>query len=152
MISISLIFSPLTGKEKSKDVENVATVNMQEHVGSEDREFLSESAKSVFYAVKSEPATKADADAAASKHDQYVCEICNNKYKRALNLQLHMEKVHSILGGPVPPDTGEVPESHKCDVCNREFTNAQSLQGNISLGQKIPPYVAKEGSTTQSKI
>ena len=120
-------------------MENVATVNIQD-VG-DDHEVLSESAKSVFYAVKSEPATKAATEgkqqgSGGSSSDQYVCHICNNKYKRALNLQLHMEKVHSILGGPVPPDTGEVPESHKCDECKREFTNAQSLQGEYIFIQR----------------
>ena len=95
-----------------------------------------------FYAVKSEPQSKHKV--AASKKtdgnnegDQFVCEICNNKYKRALNLQLHMEKVHSILGGPEPPPSGVVPESHKCETCKREFTNVESLKGSSNSFLKI---------------
>ena len=101
-----------------------------------------------FYAVKSEPqskhkvATSKKTDGGGNNDgDQFVCEICNNKYKRALNLQLHMEKVHSILGGPEPPTSGVVPESHKCETCKREFTNVESLKGSSnSFGAVYSTY------------
>jgi len=113
-----------------------------------------------FYAVKSEPqskhkvATSKKTDGGGNNDgDQFVCEICNNKYKRALNLQLHMEKVHSILGGPEPPTSGVVPESHKCETCKREFTNVESLKEHMEDHEREKREAATTGlQNTHSNV
>ena len=132
-------------KSKSKK-EELVTVNMDElgdlFAGSAQN---NDQSSAVFYAVKSEP---------RNKSDEFVCSICGNKYKRALNLQLHMEKVHKAVG-PLP-DPLAIPETHKCDLCSREFTNLDSLKShkidhdkqvlktaNIENKKKVQPSPAK---------
>ena len=52
---------------------------------------------------------------------------------KAINLQLHMEKVHEINSEPLIIEEQHFPETHKCDQCSREFINEQALLKHISV-------------------
>ena len=42
-----------------------------------------------------------------------------------------MEKVHEINSKPLVIEE-DIPETHKCELCSREFVNEQALQKHIS--------------------
>ena len=60
-----------------------------------------------------------------------TCHLCQKTFKKSINLQLHMEKVHEINSKPLVIEE-DIPETHKCELCSREFVNEQALQKHIS--------------------
>ena len=59
-----------------------------------------------------------------------TCHLCQKTFKKSINLQLHMEKVHEINSKPLVIEE-DIPETHKCELCSREFVNEQALQKHI---------------------
>merc|ERR1719471_1657928 len=113
----------------SSQPSEFATVNMDE-LG----DLFSKPKPPVYFAKKSDPAASAavkrerqseEAGAEAAGPEPLRCGQCSKVFKKKCNLVLHMEKVHQVGIDAVYSES--VPETHKCPLCPREFTNPNSL-------------------------
>jgi len=100
--------------------------------------------------VQPETARKKDEDSGPVK-----CELCGKKFKRTTNLHLHMEKVHiphdSLVIAEADADAMIIPETHKCDLCPREFTSALALASHKEKHASEPPPPAVDDVNKRPK-
>lgn len=126
----SVIKSPSTSSAKKKKTSNeLMTVNM------DDLDNLLSKPNNMYYAKKSAPpASKKSAASSGGDADPITCQICHKTFKKTINLQLHMEKVHEMNSKPelVMEDL----ETHKCSQCSREFVNEQALSKHLIEHEK----------------
>ena len=73
--------------------------------------------------------TVAEPDPQEAQNDT-TCNLCNKTFKKNINLQLHMEKVHDLNSKPLVIEEN-IPETHKCPQCSREFVNEHALEKHI---------------------
>merc|ERR1719219_1710881 len=88
----------------------------------------------MYYAKKSSPKailTSSTPQQVDEGDGPTTCNLCHKNFKKSINLQLHMEKVHEINSKPLVIEE-DIPETHKCEQCSREFVNEQALQKHIS--------------------
>ena len=106
-------------KKSKKEPSELTTVNMED-LG----DLLSK--PNMYYAKKSSP-RKANYD----EDRPITCELCKKTFKKLINLQLHLEKVHEINNKPVLLEQEGIPESFKCSQCAREFVSEEALLKHI---------------------
>jgi len=119
--------TPSNAKKKKPNNELV-TVNMDD-LG----DLLSK--PNMYYAKKSSPKaailTSTTPQPAEENIGPTTCKLCHKTFKKSINLQLHMEKVHEINSKPLVIEE-DIPETHKCGQCSREFVTKQALQKHVS--------------------
>ena len=125
-------------KKKSKKDE-LTTVNM------EDLGDLF-SKPNMYYAKKSSPKKAVNIqDPIEGDRDPITCELCKKTFKKLINLQLHLEKVHEINSKPVVLEQENPPESYKCLQCTREFVSEEALMKHVDehINEKAKPVEKK---------
>ena len=85
----------------------------------------------IYFARKSSPAKTAKIVKEEKEEESISCTHCKKRFKKKNNLRLHIEKVHPSQA-ELPPRPAEMPETHKCQLCPREFTNEKSLSAHVS--------------------
>ena len=138
--------------KKKKSNNELVTVNMDD-LG----DLLSK--PNMYYAKKSSPkGTPANVNLVVNVDnegdDDTTCALCNKTFKKNINLQLHMEKVHQMNAKPLAVEQN-IPETHSCDKCSREFVNEQALKKHIlehlNDAHKTPERIEKEVRVEKSE-
>ena len=110
-------------KSKKETSAELTTVNM------EDLGDLLSKPSNMYYAKKSSPKK---AIISQDEDRPITCELCKKTFKKLINLQLHLEKVHEINSKPVVLEQETLPESYKCVQCTREFVSEEALMKHVS--------------------
>lgn len=138
-----------SGGRGEEDSEELVTVNMDD-LG----DLLSK--PKVYYARKSEPhramkASMCSQPVSSTDEGPVDCDMCHKSFKRRTNLQLHMEKVHQMTE-QLTTFAEDLPETHKCSQCPREFTNEKSLYSHIEDHQIERERMEKERNLFNNKV
>ncbi len=135
-----------TNAKKKKN--ELMTVNM------DDLDNLLSKPRDMYYAKKSTPTAKMVTPVVIENDSDPLdgpttCHLCHKSFKKNINLQLHMEKVHDMNSKPLIIEEDEIPEAHKCSQCPREFITETALEKHLIDHERnlIPVDIAPQVTT-----